>query len=258
MYLLLVMTIQYCSDLHLEFESNKTFLKTNPLIPQADVLLLAGDAVPFPFADEHDDFFRFLSKNFQYTYWLPGNHEYYGTDAARKSGTLKEKIKHNVFLVNNAAITHGDVRLLFSTLWANISPANEWTIEKNVSDFHTIRYNGYRFSVPAFNLLHKGCMNFLRSEMQNESGGKTIVVTHHVPTFLNYPPQYKSSSINEAFAVELHDFIDDCKADAWIYGHHHVNTPEFTIGKTRMLTNQLGYVQQGEHRLFDGAKILNI
>jgi hypothetical protein len=159
--------------------------------------------------------------------------------------------------VNNVAITHGDVRFLFTTLWSKIDPANEWQIERSVSDFGAISYNGYRFSAPAFNLLHQRCLNFLSAELQMEYGEKTVVVTRHVPTFLNYPVQYKGSNINEAFGVELYNFIEDSKADARIYGHHHVNTLDFTIGRTKMLTNQLGYVHRGEHPLFDPAKTIS-
>jgi hypothetical protein len=60
-----------------------------------------------------------------------------------------------------------------------------------------------------------------------------------------------SSDINEAFGVELYDLIEKANADFWIYGHHHCNVPPFNIGKTKLLTNQLGYVHNDEHLLFD-------
>jgi Icc-related predicted phosphoesterase len=169
------MKIQYGSDLHLEFKENKAFLKAAPILPTGDILILAGDITPFPFMDEHKDFFRYLANYFETVCWLPGNHEYYHSDAAQRSDTLNEKIKPNVFLVNNITIFRSDVRFLFSTLWSKIDPANEWQIERSVSDFGAISYNGYRFSAPAFNLLHQRCLNFLSAEFQKEYAGKPLL-----------------------------------------------------------------------------------
>ncbi|MEO8172543.1 MAG: hypothetical protein ABI581_05655 [Sediminibacterium sp.] len=93
-------------------------------------------------------------------------------------------------------------------------------------------------------------MAFLKQESSIAFPGKSIVITHHVPTLSHYPAQYFNSDINQAFAVELMPLIRSCGADYWIYGHHHVNTPTFLIGQTQLMTNQLGYVHAGEHTLF--------
>lgn len=250
------MLIQYASDLHLEFPRNKAFIKANPLQPRGNILLLAGDIVPIGQIDQHKDFFKYLADHFETTYWVPGNHEYYYYDAATKSGTLQEAIRSNVFLVNNIVVEQAGTRFIFSTLWSAISPVYEWEIERGMNDFHVIKYNGFRFSVPKFNGLHEASLAFLKHEIEQQHIGSTIVATHHVPTLMHYPEQYKNSTLNQAFAVELFDLIEPSGIDCWIYGHHHQNTPAFTIGQTQMLTNQLGYVQQGEHQLFNTGKLI--
>ena len=252
------MRIQYASDLHIEFPANKKFLKQNPLLPLGDVLVLAGDIVPFHVMDKHRDFFSFLSDNFAATYWLPGNHEYYYFDVAEKSGVLHEKIRDNVFLVNNTSVVQGDVKLIFSTLWSKISPAYQWDIERGMNDFHLIKHSGYRFSAEQYNRLHEVSLAFIQQELKITKEEKIAVFTHHCPTFLNYPEQYKGDVLNEAFAVELHGLIESSNIDYWAYGHHHSNIPEFSIGKTKLITNQLGYVQRNEHRLFETNKVIDI
>jgi predicted phosphohydrolase len=253
-----VSKIQYASDLHLEFPKNSDFLKANPLVPSGDILILAGDIVPFAVMDKYQDFFSFLSDNFPMTYWIPGNHEYYYFDAATKSGTFYEEIRSNVILLNNSVVQHQNTKLIFSTLWSKISPANQWSIERGLSDFHVINYNGHKFTADDYNRLHTDCVNFIDQELKINDADKTIVITHHVPTFKKYPKIYKNSTLNEAFAVELFDTIEASKVDYWIYGHSHYNTKDFKIGKTQMLTNQLGYVQRNENERFNPLKYFNI
>src|SRR5690606_7460498 len=141
------------------------YLKEHPIQALGEILVLAGDIVPFVVMDRYQDFFTYLSDNFEITYWLPGNHEYYHFDAAEKSGVLKEKIRSNVFLVNDASVVHQDVRLVFSTLWSKISLAHEWQIERSINDFHLIKFNGHRFSSKQSNWLHDESLSFITKEI---------------------------------------------------------------------------------------------
>ena len=250
------MIIQYTSDLHLEFPENEEFLKANPLEPKGDILLLVGDIVPFAVMNKYDDFFSYLSDNFQTTYWIPGNHEYYYFDVAKKSGTLNEKIRSNVFLVNNQVVTHDNIVIILCSLWSEISPANRWQVEKGMSDFHVIKHNGVRFLAEHFNQLHEESIKFLKQALHHNHTDKSVVATHHVPTLLNYPEKYRGDALNEAFAVELFDLIDTEGPDYWIYGHSHTNTADFEIGKTHLRTNQLGYVKYKEQIGYKNDRII--
>ena len=249
------MLIQYASDLHFEFRSNREYLKSHPIIPNGEILLLAGDITPFAEINKHKDAINTLSDHFEAVYWVPGNHEYYGSDITKKPTPLFEKIRSNVFLVNNQQIQYKGVNLVFSTLWSSISPHNELQVQQSVTDFHIILAGQEKFAPAHFNALHRESLAFLQSAAKTEN---TIVVTHHVPTLLNYPPTYKNSPLTEAFAVELIDFIEQSGIDHWVYGHHHTNTPPFKIGNTQLLTNQLGYVDYNEHKAFQHNVCIDI
>jgi len=252
------MKLQYASDLHLEFPENKDYLKRNPLRPGGDVLLLAGDIVPFAVMDKHSDFLSHISDTFKTTYWIPGNHEYYHSDISEQTGSFNEKIKNNLFLVNNVSVIQERVKFIFSTLWTHISPENQFEIRQRLSDFHAIKYSRKGLTPDHYNLLHEQCRSFLNEELSKGGPEKKIIVTHHVPTFMNYPEKHRGDSLNEAFAVEMCNDELRSDADFWIFGHHHSNTTDFVIGSTKLTTNQLGYVKYNECPNFNTKKIITI
>jgi DNA repair exonuclease SbcCD nuclease subunit len=243
------MRFQFASDLHLEFRANQEWLRNNPMNPVGDVLILAGDIMPLNQLDQLSSFLDECSEKWREVYWLPGNHEYYGSDLALTGTNLIHPIHKNLFLVNNATIKSGDTQFVFSTLWSKISQLNASQISRSVNDFFKIKNNGSLLTVTDFNSLHEQAIAFLEA-VQFDRGLQRIVVTHHVPTLINYPAQYLTSPINQAFATELGPLIEAIGADYWIFGHHHQNLPEFRIGKTTLLTNQLGYIHLNEHRSF--------
>jgi predicted phosphohydrolase len=252
------LTIQYCSDLHLEFDLNKKWISKYPLAVKGDVLLLAGDIAPFSNLQKHDDFFDFAASNFQATYWIPGNHEYYGADITERSGALYESIRNNVFLVNNTDIIIGDLTLICATLWSHINPLHEGEIRRAMSDFHVIESGEGKLDIAGYNRLHAAGRHYIEQSLAASATAHKVVMTHHVPTFMNYPEKFIGDALNSAFATELHGLIQGSNADCWLYGHTHCNTPDFKIGNTQVLTNQLGYVRYGEHKSFLNDKTIKI
>lgn len=168
----LTMKIQFASDLHLEFRKNREFIKMNPLQIIGDVLVLAGDVIPFAQLNEHDGFLDFLAENFQYTYWIPGNHEYYHNDFSKRSGTFEEHIRENVILLNNQTIIRNGFRLIFSTLWSHISPQNEFVVLQSLNNFNQIKVDDRPLRVADFNAQHRQALSFLKNKLRKNTPEK--------------------------------------------------------------------------------------
>ncbi|KFC59179.1 metallophosphoesterase [Flavobacterium gilvum] len=105
-------------------------------------------------------------------------------------------------------------------------------------------------TVSDYNQFYSEGRMFLEESLKSQPIILSVVITHHPPTFFNYPEKYANSSINEAFGTEMFNFIEENKIDYWIYGHHHCNVPDFNIGKTKLVTNQLGYIKYVENENF--------
>jgi hypothetical protein len=134
----------------------------------------------------------------------------------------------------------------------------EFVILKSMADFRLIRNKGEKFTLDEYDQLHEDCRAFLTKELSIATNQETIVVTHHLPTFFNYPKKYRSSELNTAFATELFDLIEPSNVDCWIFGHSHEGVPDFRIGGTTLTTNQLGYVEYGEHLNYIHNRIVNV
>jgi hypothetical protein len=253
------MKIQYCSDLHLEFPENRALLKSKPLEPVGDILVIAGDFFLFNSSiDLISNFISSVSENFKTVYWLPGNHEYYGSDASQAAASVMKNIAGNVFLVNNTSVQFDHINIIFSTFWSEIKLLNAFSCERGVSDFEVILLNGKPISAVEFNSFHRKSVDFIEEELIKHSDKMNIMVTHHVPTLFNYPKKYLNSVINNAFATELSTLSEKHSIHSWIYGHSHINTLPFTLYMTEYLTNQLGYVALGENISFKRDAFIEI
>ena len=250
------MKFQLCSDLHLEYPINRRWLANHPLEVVGDVLLIAGDTYYLNEDASALDFLKWCSNNFQETYLIPGNHEYYGGyDFSNASRSYKRSVFENVHYVNNQTVQFEDVRILFSTLWSRLSEHAD-IIEKGMADFHRIKYGGRRLTVNAYNNAFQVDLDFLKEAMEEK--GKTIVVTHHLPSIQCNDAEFRDSPFNEAFCVDLTDLIESSSVDYWIYGHSHRNVGDIDLNGTQLLSNQMGYVSLNEHLSFNRAKVIEL
>lgn len=243
------MKIQYCSDLHLEFDHNNRYLKESDWEVSAEVLILAGDIAPLHDRYLNDQFFSFLSTQYSEIFWVPGNHEFYHRDLNDFSFSFHHKIRPNIHLLQNMDLVYEGVRFVFSTLWTHLSAAKMSNIEKGIADFSTITKRGKLLNGTEYNQLHQESLSYLKNAIE-ESTEPTVVITHHLPSASCNSPEHKESLLNEAYCVDLSDYITGCNADFWIYGHSHYNQKPMILGKTVLLTNQLGMVLSGEHASF--------
>ena len=254
------MKIQYASDLHLEFGDNSKWLKANPLVPSADILILAGD-IGYLGDDNYKThpFWDQVSENYKKVIVIPGNHElykYYDINELHEGWSLS--IRKNVKAYYNSVIPLDEnTDLIVSTLWSKISPAEEFMTERCVSDFARIRNGKFRLSAQRFNEEHDRCRSFIDKAVKESKAKNIIVATHHVPSFSLMADEFKGSSINGAFTVELGDFIANSRINYWIYGHSHRNI-ERRIGNTVCISNQLGYVFQNEHHTFRSDAVIEL
>jgi hypothetical protein len=145
------------------------------------------------------------------------------------------------------------VNFICGTLWSKVDVVHALGIQRSISDFHAIKWNGEKFIRRHFNQ-HNRSVAFLKKAFNDKGTTKSVVVTQHVSTLYDYPKKYRNSPLNGAFVTELYDLVHD---SGRITGsrHHHFNIPLVEIGVTNLLANQLGCVSHGEHKFNKGAVI---
>ena len=88
--------------------------------------------------------------------------------------------------------------------------------------------------------LHETYVEKLKSWFAQDLSGPRVVISHHAPV-INPRSQYLGSPLMPAFnSLDMQDIIEHYQPDLWIYGHTH-ECDDQTIGKTRIVSNQMGY-----------------
>ncbi len=242
------MKIQYASDLHLEFPVNLQLFKQHKLRVAGDVLILAGDIHHYDSDYIPSEILDWFSKNYSQTIVIPGNHEFYnGYPINDFKHSYRRQLRDNITLLHNQTLTIGSIDFLCSTLWSELKTNPEY-VKYRLNDFRKIqKANEDRITIQDYNELHLISRNYLIDELKKASTQKRVVISHHLPSPICVASQYQGDRMTEAFMVNMDQVINEYQPEYWVYGHSHGNVGTKTIGNTKLITNQFGYVPLQEH-----------
>jgi len=251
------MKIQFLSDLHLEYKENREYFISNPIKPIGEVLILAGDIVNEINRSDAIDFFKDIEKKFNFIISAFGNHEFYLGNIDFSLPKYKKQLSKNHFLLNNETIYYKNCRFIVSTLWSKIEEEHKDEISKRLNDYKYIKYKNQNFSTYYSNEIFQLSKNFIINELEKSFDGKTIIITHHLPSYDCVNPKWRNSHLASAFVSKLDDIILKYNPDFWIFGHQHEYS-ECKIGKTKLLSNPLGYFKEPNFNLFSSDKYFEV
>ncbi|MHB8369458.1 MAG: metallophosphoesterase [Leptospirales bacterium] len=103
-------------------------------------------------------------------------------------------------------------------------------------------------------------LEWLKQEIVKPFPGKTVVVTHFAPSLESNAAEYADSPIRGYFCNDLDSWIEglgDRAPEIWIHGHTH-HCVDYRIGKTRVVSNQNGYLGIEKVEGFDPTKTVEI
>lgn len=228
------MKFQYMSDIHLEFYKDITPL-INQIQHNSDILILAGD-IGNPFETNYEEFLSFISKTFEKTFIIAGNHEYYYNNIEDANNKMKDIINkfNNISLLLNSFEDFDGIRWIGTTLWSHITKS-----QYNINDTNKIP----NLTIEKYNNMHFECVNFLENAIN--SSNPCIIITHHLPIYDLTAKKYRTifyENYREWFNANLDEFIkkNNNKIKAWIYGHPHTQTIQIKYD-IPFLCNPLGY-----------------
>ncbi|MFT0546892.1 metallophosphoesterase [Allopusillimonas ginsengisoli] len=214
----------------------------------ADIVILAGDisrpAQAIAWARDFD----------QPVLYVPGNHEFYGSNLRDTISQLKELARGTqIHILDNEEIMLNGVRFLGSTLWSGFNlygkgarreQAMQQAVEM-IRDFSRIGSNenpeGVLTPVEVEHLFEKNCQ-WLDLKLSQPYAGPTVVITHHAPSTKSVHPRFEGSLINCCFVSDSEHLMDASRTPLWIHGHTH-DSFDYEVKGTRVVCNPRGYVR---------------
>jgi predicted phosphodiesterase len=229
------------SDLHLEFGSSWT----PPPDANGDLMILAGDIITF---GDYNPLNQLLQKWKKPVLYVAGNHEYYTrkpmNEEAKKFKAWLASNHPKVKLLVDEEISFGGVNFFGGTMWTDFNGGDAHAMEvaqDGINDFRLIRNPDHTSFCPADAVvLHENFRAKLLNWFGNDLTGPRVVITHNAPV-INPNTKHRGSPFMAAFiSLDMVEVIERHQPALWVYGHTH-ECDDQTIGRTRIISNQLGY-----------------
>ena len=181
--------------------------------------------------------------------YVAGNHEFYGKNRKDVLASLRIAARDTgVHFLDNEEVVIDGVRFLVSTLWTDFKLFGE---ELNkvcmvdgqncLNDFRVIQNGEWTFTAQDSIDLHNESVAWLTLNLIEEKhDGKTVVVTHHLPSRLSVADRYKDNLLSACFASNLDHLFG--YSELWVHGHTH-DSFDYIAGSTRVVCNPRGYCQ---------------
>lgn len=265
--------MKFClqSDLHGKFSHIES-----PEDPDT-YLILSGDVDEVKRENRHRSIIEHCTDRFKGVFYLPGNHEYYGSNIHKVNETLYElnnEINNLYVLLNTSYIFQEEnVMITGSTLWSNFNNRNPlimFDAQNGMNDYKYIRH-GSNFEPWKRKLrpedtanFHEQTVKFLKNEVlstkKENPEMKIVVATHHAPCVKSIHPRFQGDNLNYAYCTDLSDMIQELNADVWVHGHMH-DSFDYTEHNTRIICNPHGYMHPNgvlENSKFDPNFIFEV
>lgn len=244
--------IQYCSDLHIEHNTNYNF----SIDPNAQILIVAGDIITCSPLERMIHFLNLISKYYEFIIIVPGNHEYYGRFLNETFQQIEEEIENVIVLQCSSIIVQINdinVRILGCTLWTGILYPSAYYM----NDYNYIVYSNEnsigntieKLSIDHVINEHAEHIIWLYDELNyilNQKEKNVIIVTHHAPSYQSLDSS-RDKGLYCAYATEnllenMYDYFEHKINNTiyWIHGHVH-QTLDYNVGEFNVLCNPLGY-----------------
>lgn len=227
------MKIRLISDAHQEFYEDKRLYDSQ----DADVLVIAGDLSTR--GENIVSALKRFANNVEDVIYVTGNHEYYGSSIAMVNDYISRFTRDtNVHFLNCGTKKIGDITFIGANLWSNFNnnQFSKMYCGQSINDFR--RINGFATNeCVALNTRHTKFFKDAYAAVE----GKKVFVSHFLPDRICIDPQYTGeSALNDYFANNLGEWIQDLENSTWFHGHTH-SIVRKEIGTTKVYANPYGY-----------------